>query len=148
MNSCGMTAYASGISANTPTAPAMHSAQVAGRSGFGRCSRQKAIPKPMVMMTHDQDQAAGGPHPWQPVRVSRLGIVRLVLRFRGAGGRSSTASYHAIGSRDPSRVRETAVATVGARDAPRPRATMRACDRRVARAGTRSRDHKRTSGRR
>ena len=35
MHSLGMIAYASVIIANTPTAPAMHSAHVAGRSGFG-----------------------------------------------------------------------------------------------------------------
>jgi hypothetical protein len=72
----------------------MHSAHVAGRAGFGRLYRTKKITKPMAMMTQAKiNRPAGRIHGNQSG--TRLGIWRLVLRFRGAA-EVSTASYHAI----------------------------------------------------
>src|SRR4051794_3965944 len=85
-----MTAYASVISAKTPTAPAMHSAHVAGRSGFGRRMRTKTITSPIKNNPTDQiSRPAGCIHGNQSGIT--LGIGPVVLReasgwARGAVG--------------------------------------------------------------
>src|SRR5437763_394205 len=95
IHSCGITAYASVIMPNTPTAPAMHSAHVAGRPGFGRRMRTKKMISPIANRTTDQiSRPAGRIHGNQSG--IRLGIGPVVLREAQGWGERQSVSYHAI----------------------------------------------------
>src|SRR5262249_39240503 len=79
IHSCGMTAYASVIIAKTPTAPAMHSDHVAGRSGFGRRMRMKMMAIPIRNRTIDQISRPAGRIQGNQSGI-KLGIGPVVLR--------------------------------------------------------------------
>src|SRR3979411_3185559 len=96
IHSCGTTANASVISAKTPTAPAMHSAQVAGRLGLGRRIRAATMIRPMIKrLTPQISRPAGRIHGNQSG--IRLGIGPVVLReAQGWWDERQSVSYHAI----------------------------------------------------
>src|SRR5712692_6342354 len=87
IHSCGMTAYASVINPNTPTAPAMHSAHVAGRSGFGRLKKYPKIARPTIRIATAQIRRPAGRIHGNQSGI-RLGIGPAVLRVGSGRARS------------------------------------------------------------
>src|SRR5713101_4226916 len=96
IHSCGMMAYDNVMSANTPTAPAMHSAQVAGRSGLGRRISTATMTRPSTRMpTAQRRRPAGRIHGNQSG--IRLGIGPVVLReARGGVSRETAVSSRTL----------------------------------------------------
>src|SRR5215510_2750229 len=78
IHSLGMTPYARVIIANTPTAPARHCAQVAGRSDFGFRRSTKVITSPTSRNSDAQMSRPAGRRKCQSG--IRLGIGPVVLQ--------------------------------------------------------------------